>query len=328
MNFILPLLLPVFALFFCACAHVTVPQLQNSKAEPPVLAKPGKVPFATSSLSLPARSKISVSVCDGTSTVVVLADPTEDDVRDLEEDEDDELDIYVSTSVTEPPPPRNLGGDGQLTLHRRDNDEQLTVRYRKSDGSYDYEELAKINHIMRCSLTGRETQMSVLLIEALDRIEDKFGAHEIILLSGYRTPELNRVVPGAAKNSLHMLGWAADIRLPGSSVTAVKNFALTLGVGGVGYYPSMGFMHLDVGRIRYWVTQNRRCRRISKRKSRRRSTVHTHSVKSHSAVNNKNKPAAAKSKTKAKSSASPTAVKKKSGTASPKTRKTVSKRGK
>lgn len=326
------MLLPFLALFFCACAHVSVPQLPNSKAEPPILAKPGKVPFAAASLTLPAAPKTSVSICEGTSTVVVLADPTEDDVRDIEEDDDDEIDIYVSTSVTVPPPPRNLGGDGQITIHRRDNGEQITVRYRKNDGTYDYEELAKINHIMRCSITGRETQMAVLLVEALDSVEDRFGAREITLLSGYRTPELNRVVPGAAKNSLHMLGWAADIRIPGRNVTAVKNFALTLGVGGVGFYPSMGFTHLDVGRIRYWVTQNRRCRRSSKRKKRRRPHALVRSAKPSAAIGGrKSKTGTAKIIIKSKPAAkSKTAVKAKAktGKASSKSRKTASKRGK
>jgi uncharacterized protein YcbK (DUF882 family) len=111
---------------------------------------------------------------------------------------------------------------------------------------------------MHCSLTGKETDISVKLLELLDAVEDRFGKRGLTLLSGYRTPRLNKQVSGAARRSLHMLGWAADIRIPGYSPAAVTAFAKKIRVGGVGYYQNVGFTHLDVGRPRYWIDKSPR----------------------------------------------------------------------
>ena len=193
---------------------------------------------------------------------------TEEDVRDLEDYEDSDADIFISTTAPEPPPPVNLGGNGSLTLTRLDTKEKINARYRNKDGTYNQVELKRLNHLMRCSLTGRETHISVKLIELLDAIEDKFGRRGLTLLSGYRTFKLNEQIPGAAKQSLHMLGWAADIKIPGYTSTAVKKYVQKRAVGGVGYYPSMGFTHLDVGKVRYWVVKKPQRRRPVRRAKR------------------------------------------------------------
>ena len=203
---------------------------------------------------------------------------TEAEVQELEEGEDAETYIFISSTMARAPEPVNLGGNGKLTLTRNDNGEKLTVRYRLPDGSYDAEALAKLNHLMRCSLTGRETKMSVKLIELLDAVEDKFGKKGLILLSGYRTPKLNCHTLGAVKHSLHMLGWAADIKVPGYSSTKVKKYAQKLWVGGVGYYPYKGFTHLDVGKPRYWVVsrppRRHRVRRRINKPAARKTAAH------------------------------------------------------
>lgn len=180
------------------------------------------------------------------------ASVTEAEVVDLEEGEESEDQIFISSGLAHAPEPVNLGGNGKLTLTRNDNGEKMTVRYRRPDGSYDPDALARLDHLMRCSLTGRETRMSVKLIELLDAVEDKFGKKGLTLLSGYRTFRNNGLTPGAVKNSLHMMGWAADIKIPGCSSTRVRKYARKLWAGGVGYYPYKGFTHLDVGNPRYW----------------------------------------------------------------------------
>jgi uncharacterized protein YcbK (DUF882 family) len=152
----------------------------------------------------------------------------------------------------------NFGGDGRLTITRQDNGEHVSVRYRRKDGTYDQKALAKLNRVMHCSLTGKETAMSVRLIEILDVVEDHFGKKGLILLSGYRTPKLNIRVKGAARRSLHMLGWAADIRIPGHTAAEIEAYARKGGAGGVGFYPDAGFVHLDAGRPRNWTVRSAR----------------------------------------------------------------------
>lgn len=218
---------------------------------------------------------------------------TEEDVRDLEEDEDSDAYLFISSAMAHVPEPVNLGGNGNLTLRRNDTGEKITVRYRLADGTYDGEALARLDRFMRCRLTGREVQMAVKLVELLDAVEDKFGKKGLILLSGYRTPKLNGKIPGSAKHSMHMLGWAADIKIPGYSSTKVKKFGQKLGVGGVGYYPYKGFTHLDVGKSRYWVVSRpprRRSRRKAKRPAAKKSAPHKAASAGKTAV----KPRAAK----------------------------------
>ena len=187
---------------------------------------------------------------------------TEAEVVELEES-DPETYLFISGAQTHPPEPVNLGGDGSLTLTRQNSGEQLIVRYRNRDGTYNQDGLAKIRRIMRCSFTGKETPVSIKLVEILDAVEDRFGKRGLTLLSGYRTPTLNRRVPGAACRSLHMLGWAADIRIPGYSPAKVVSYARKMRTGGVGYYPDIGFAHLDAGYPRYWLVRRSRRARVA-----------------------------------------------------------------
>jgi uncharacterized protein YcbK (DUF882 family) len=169
------------------------------------------------------------------------------------EDNDLETHVFASGLKTRPPAPVNLGGDGRLTL-ARPNGERTTAVYRRKDGSYDQEEIKKIQRIMR-SRGGEQTPPAIMLLEILDAVEDRFGGKGLVLLSGYRTPRFNGKVPGAARYSLHMLGWAADIRVPGRTPLQVARFAQKLKAGGIGYYPDAGFVHLDAGRARYWIVR-------------------------------------------------------------------------
>ena len=208
-----------------------------------------------------------------------LPEITEEDVSDLEEGDGSGEEIFAGADELEPPMPANLGGNGKLVITRQNTGEKVTLHYRTADGGYDMDEIAKFSHIARCSLTGREKDMSIKLVELLDAVEDHFGKKGIILLSGYRTLKLNRTLPGAAEHSRHMLGWAADIRIPGRSAAAVKRYALKLGVGGVGYYPSQGFTHLDVGRVRYWEVRRRVRHRARKHSARSRSAARRRNIR-------------------------------------------------
>jgi uncharacterized protein YcbK (DUF882 family) len=76
------------------------------------------------------------------------------------------------------------------------------------------------------------------------------------VISGYRSAATNamlrRAGRGVARGSLHVQAKAIDIRIPETPLTALRDAARALRLGGVGYYPGSGFVHVDVGRVRVW----------------------------------------------------------------------------
>ncbi len=115
----------------------------------------------------------------------------------------------------------------------------------------------KINRVLRDHRTGDIHPIDPELIDTLARIQRDCRCGDAVeVLSGYRSPKTNKMLRrnsgGVARNSYHMKGQAADIRVPGSSTKKVRNTARALRVGGVGYYPRSGFVHVDTGRVRTW----------------------------------------------------------------------------
>ncbi|OGW24058.1 MAG: hypothetical protein A2X59_12435 [Nitrospirae bacterium GWC2_42_7] len=126
-----------------------------------------------------------------------------------------------------------------------------------SDGAYLPQTLNEINHILRDHRTGEEKEIDTGLFELLFDLSQKLQSREPFhIISGYRSPQtnstLNAASSGVARNSLHIKGMAIDVRLPGHELKTLKRAALDLRGGGVGYYPSSDFVHVDVGRVRYW----------------------------------------------------------------------------
>ncbi len=117
--------------------------------------------------------------------------------------------------------------------------------------------LAAINTLLRDHRTGEvheiDTNLLTLVADLADRIS---AAQPFEVISGYRSPVTNAALhaasAGVATRSLHMQGRAIDIRAPGLASTALRDAALGLGRGGVGYYPGPDFVHVDVGRVRAW----------------------------------------------------------------------------
>jgi len=76
------------------------------------------------------------------------------------------------------------------------------------------------------------------------------------VISGYRSPQTNAALrrhsSGVAEHSLHLQGRAIDVRLAGFPTAKLRELALGMGHGGVGFYPQSDFVHLDNGRVRYW----------------------------------------------------------------------------
>ena len=135
--------------------------------------------------------------------------------------------------------------------------EHLDVVYRRGE-VYDMEALAKLDVFLRDWRADKVKHYDPRLFDLLSDLEDKVdkpGA-EIHIICGYRTPGSNEYLrtntSAVAKSSLHMKAEAIDIRLPGVSTSRLRDTALALGRGGVGYYSSSNFVHVDVGRVRKW----------------------------------------------------------------------------
>jgi uncharacterized protein YcbK (DUF882 family) len=147
-------------------------------------------------------------------------------------------------------------GDGVLGMHDVQTREFFNVIYRDDKGCYDEEALATIDHVFRCHGGQEEFPISLKLVELIDHIQDHFGAKEVKVISGYRSPQhnakLRRRSRRVARESLHMEGMAADIIIPGVTPRELAKFAKSLNAGGVGYYGRRAFVHVDVGPIRHW----------------------------------------------------------------------------
>ena len=127
-----------------------------------------------------------------------------------------------------------------------------------ANGSYIPDALAEATRVMRDWRTGDEHFIDPGLFDALSAIRGRLetGAPYQII-SGYRSPRTNAMLHakshGVAENSQHLLGKAIDIRVEGVELRHLKNAALDLGAGGVGYYPASNFVHVDTGRVRQWT---------------------------------------------------------------------------
>lgn len=299
-------LLPLALLLTAACAHTPVREPAPGAEPGTTLLLPGVPADAQPQISTETAAEEAVDVSSTTAQPAV----TEAEILDIEEGEESEEgqeEVVISSTVPEPPAPVNLGGNGKLTLIRYDTQEKISVTYRLKNGDYDPEALQQINHAMRCSQDGSETAIAVKLVELLDATEDKFGKRGIVLLSGYRTKQYNSTLKGAAEHSMHLLGWAADIRIPGYSATRIKNYVRRREVGGVGYYPYTGFVHMDVGPVRFWA-QQRPYRRHARRRTRSKKAVTSHKrtgpAKKAPASGSKNSKSAKTTRTAAASKAS------------------------
>jgi uncharacterized protein YcbK (DUF882 family) len=126
-----------------------------------------------------------------------------------------------------------------------------------NQGEYVPQSLAEINYILRDHRTGDVRDIEPALLDLLCALHQKLGsAAPFSIISGYRSPETNahlsNMGKGVVKNSMHLLGKAIDIRLPGHELKRLQRAAIDLQRGGVGFYPSSDFVHVDVGRVRYW----------------------------------------------------------------------------
>jgi len=162
----------------------------------------------------------------------------------------------ASSEPPAPPPDLDTTSPRSLSLVNVNTNEALTVTY-WSDGTYHRDALDQLNHFLRDTRDGAQTEMDPLLFDVLWQTMKITGFDGTVeVLSGYRSPNSNAwlasVSRGVAQDSQHINGNAMDIRFPGMSVSRIRAAARSLSMGGVGFYPRSGFVHLDTGPVRYW----------------------------------------------------------------------------
>ena len=145
----------------------------------------------------------------------------------------------------------------KLSLYNLHTSEKCTVVY-KDCGQCVPDALAEVNHVLRDWRNDEVHPIDTRLLDLLADLHVQLGTNDPFnVISGYRSPQTNAMLhersAGVASKSLHMQGMAIDIRLPDVQLRRVRDTALAMGRGGVGYYESSNFVHVDVGRVRRWT---------------------------------------------------------------------------
>jgi len=143
-----------------------------------------------------------------------------------------------------------------LAFYNTHTGESLKTVYWEN-GGYVAGALGEINHILRDFRANEVRPIEPPLLDLLHALARRLDTREPFhIISGYRSPATNAMLAahseGVARHSLHQFGKAADIRVPGRDLNTLHRVAIALRGGGVGYYPRSDFVHVDVGRVRYW----------------------------------------------------------------------------
>lgn len=154
------------------------------------------------------------------------------------------LPVTASAIVSTPKP---------MSLRLRNVNTGDVVNAQHSGGRFTSASINQMNYLMRDRRENKIRQIDPNLYYKLIQLQARLGMRnsEILVLSGYRTPKTNRSI-GGASNSYHILGKAVDFYIQGVSLAKVRQAALSLNNGGVGYYPRSNFVHVDTGPIRSW----------------------------------------------------------------------------
>lgn len=152
------------------------------------------------------------------------------------------------------PQPRDVR---QVWLTRPHKKGAETVVARYFDGQQmRMDQYGAICHVMRDVQAGVTAYIDIELLDLLFAMQKwlvEWGIDRPLTIhSGYRTAQTNNRIEGAAKQSMHLQGRAADISIPGIPSDYLGRLAAIFARGGVGFYVSRGFVHIDTGTIRYW----------------------------------------------------------------------------
>lgn len=148
------------------------------------------------------------------------------------------------------------GGPRRAILHNLHTGERFDEVYFEG-GRYLPDALAQANRVMRDWRTGDQGMIDPRLYDALHAIAARLETRRPFgIISGYRSPRTNAMLharsKGVASKSQHTEGKAIDVRVEGVDLVHLRKAALSVGAGGVGYYPVSNFVHVDTGRVRQW----------------------------------------------------------------------------
>ncbi|MBX3188481.1 MAG: YcbK family protein [Labilithrix sp.] len=145
--------------------------------------------------------------------------------------------------------PVDPAGRPMLVLQGLNIPDRVELSAHADRGGFSAHDADRAAHVMRDSSTGNEHPIDPRLLDMIYRLQTHFHAHEIRIISGYRTPRQKGV-----RTSNHGKGRAMDLVVPGASDEDVARFAREQGFAGVGIYPVSGFVHVDVReRSYFWV---------------------------------------------------------------------------
>ncbi|CAD0185619.1 Peptidase M15 [Ruegeria sp. THAF57] len=173
------------------------------------------------------------------------------------------LGAFAATAVVAAPSYSNAagflrgGGDiRRIRMYSGRTGERIDMIY-WVDGKYIKDAVKEVNHFMRDWRTDQVKPMDLRTIDIMAASHNLLNVDEpYMLLSGYRSPQTNAMLRSrsrrVAKNSLHMKGQAADLRLSSRSVSQMAKAAMSCRAGGVGKYSRSNFVHMDCGEIRSW----------------------------------------------------------------------------
>jgi uncharacterized protein YcbK (DUF882 family) len=150
----------------------------------------------------------------------------------------------------------NTGEARSLKFYHTHTGETLEVTYYR-DGDYQPEPLDELRYFLSDWRNGHQHPIDPGVMDILWEIQQASGSSgEFEVISAYRSPETNELLrsksSGVARKSQHLLGKAIDVRLRGVETARLRDIALELKLGGVGYYKKSDFVHVDTGRVRRW----------------------------------------------------------------------------
>lgn len=150
----------------------------------------------------------------------------------------------------------NTGGEKNLNFYHTHTGKSLQVVYFRQ-GDYDPHALAELRVFLADWRDGKEHDIDPKLMDILWQLQQVTGSNDTWeVISAYRSPETNEMLrsrsSAVASKSQHLLGKAIDVRLRGTGLEVLRDNAKSLKLGGVGYYTSSNFVHVDTGRVRYW----------------------------------------------------------------------------